>query len=372
MAVSDDRLDRDPQIASLLASAANETPPAALDDAIRAAARREVSARPVSASGESVPPVARTRRNWYVPVSIAAVVVLSVSLVTLMQEEKGSELMRAPGAASSPSPIPATPPAAAPPAPAASADTPAQHAAPGERLQPQDIPATTADAAASESRVVTDTAKPRRDKSEALPDSATVVDGLRKEPTGGMQSRQQAAKAGAAALPAPDADGSAVGTLPQAPVPERQKRADPFPAASEREAPAVSPSTPPPPVAAVPPSPPMQARREAAEAPPARAAAAPGASVAENALPQASPPLADNRAPAPASPSVRLTPSPATKPMTRLAEKSDPVWLGLEHQPAEKWLERMAEYKRIGRVADANALLDEFRKRFPDHPASAR
>ena len=49
-----------------------------------------------------------------------------------------------------------------------------------------------------------------------------------------------------------------------------------------------------------------------------------------------------------------------------------PVWRGLEEQPPEKWLDRLAEFKRDGRQADIDELLTEFRRRFPDHPASAR
>jgi hypothetical protein len=49
-----------------------------------------------------------------------------------------------------------------------------------------------------------------------------------------------------------------------------------------------------------------------------------------------------------------------------------PVWRGLEDQPPEKWLERVAEFKRDGRLAETDELMMEFRRRFPDHPASAR
>jgi hypothetical protein len=56
----------------------------------------------------------------------------------------------------------------------------------------------------------------------------------------------------------------------------------------------------------------------------------------------------------------------------RAEDKRAPTWLGLENQPPEKWLERLAEFKREGRSADAEELLNEFRRRFPDHPAGAR
>ena len=48
-----------------------------------------------------------------------------------------------------------------------------------------------------------------------------------------------------------------------------------------------------------------------------------------------------------------------------------PSWLAsLDNQPAGKWLEKLAELRREGRTSDAEQLLAEFRRRFPDHPAS--
>src|SRR5688572_33421171 len=75
--------ERDPRLARDYGAAPRDEPPAHLDEAILAAARREVGARPR--------PLAALR-NWRVPVSIAAVVVLSVSLVTLVREEGSDEL----------------------------------------------------------------------------------------------------------------------------------------------------------------------------------------------------------------------------------------------------------------------------------------
>jgi len=71
--------ERDPRLDRLYAQTGLEEPRAELDQAIRAAARREVRARP-QALGARL-------RKWRLPMSIAAVVVLSVSLVTLMREE---------------------------------------------------------------------------------------------------------------------------------------------------------------------------------------------------------------------------------------------------------------------------------------------
>ncbi len=78
--------ERDPRLDRAYREAGSEPPPAHLDAAILAAARREAGARPRRLSSEL--------RRWRVPVSIAAVVVLSVSLVTLVREEGGEELMQ--------------------------------------------------------------------------------------------------------------------------------------------------------------------------------------------------------------------------------------------------------------------------------------
>jgi len=74
--------ERDARLDRLYREAGGEMPPARLDAAILAAAHREVGARPR--------PLSSTLRRWRVAVSIAALVVLSVSLVTLVQEEGGN------------------------------------------------------------------------------------------------------------------------------------------------------------------------------------------------------------------------------------------------------------------------------------------
>jgi len=86
-----DGSERDSGLAAVYRAAAPEAPPPALDAAIRAAARREVDARPR--------PVGRFfSRSWRVPLSVAAVIVLSVSLVTLMREEAPPEILQPPRA----------------------------------------------------------------------------------------------------------------------------------------------------------------------------------------------------------------------------------------------------------------------------------
>ena len=75
--------ERDFRLERLYREAAHEAPPAHLDAAILAAARREVGARPRS--------IALALRRWHVPVSVAAVVVVSVTLVILVREEEVAE-----------------------------------------------------------------------------------------------------------------------------------------------------------------------------------------------------------------------------------------------------------------------------------------
>lgn len=71
---------RDPRLAAIYRAADDDAPPPALDAAIRAAARREVGARPRPAGFSFV-------RSWRGALSVAAVLVLSASLVIVMREE---------------------------------------------------------------------------------------------------------------------------------------------------------------------------------------------------------------------------------------------------------------------------------------------
>src|SRR5688572_7834811 len=122
--------ERDPGLARVYGAAPRDEPPAHLDAAILAAARREVGARPR--------PLAALRA-WRVPLSLAAVVVLSVTLVTLMREDGGDELHQT----ARPDIPRSTPPAA--PAPQPSEDAPKAVAegtpAAGQRAPRADAPA---------------------------------------------------------------------------------------------------------------------------------------------------------------------------------------------------------------------------------------
>ena len=85
----DEETGHDAKLAALYRTVAREEPPPALDDAIRAAARRAVASRPQRVSTPFI-------RSWRIPLSIAAVMVLTVSLVTVMREE-APEMVLSPG-----------------------------------------------------------------------------------------------------------------------------------------------------------------------------------------------------------------------------------------------------------------------------------
>lgn len=211
-----DSAERDPRLDRLYRETPREAPPAHLDAAILAAARREVGAGPR-------PLMARLRR-WRVPVSIAAVIVLSASLVTLVREEGGEPPMHTP---------PATAPAAQP------AD-PRLQPAPVESA-PQRPPASTA----APSRPA------RRDERAAsapvelgkMADSARPDAG--QDATQGMRAAAAPEAAGARALPQPfqgpqrAAEGRAA--APQPAVGEERAERTPAVAAPRREPVATAP-----------------------------------------------------------------------------------------------------------------------------------
>jgi hypothetical protein len=273
--------ERDPRLDLLYRDAAREAPPAHLDAAILAAARREVGARPRALSA---------LRRWRVPVSIAAVVVLSMSLVTLVKEEEGyGPFLRDAG---SPAEAPAARMAESPEQPAESAKAPEARKRAAVSVR-------------EESSLRRDEAAP---KAEAEPHRSV--------------EREQARSSGAPAA-GPDtgaAPPAAVGGVLSYQLQESPARAEAD--AAQRPAPSVG------------------VRGSAAD--PAPRAAAPQPK-----------PLADNR---------RMQAEQA------LAMKQPPVWQGLEQEPPQKWLERLAELKRQGRTGEASELLAELKRRFPNYP----
>jgi hypothetical protein len=273
------RAERDPRIERLYRDAAREEPPARLDAAILAAARREVGAGPRA--------LASKLRRWHVPISIAAVVVVSASLVILMQEEEGK---RDEAAAVQATRAPAEQPAAPPPLPTVAKEP--MKRAPEDSLSARPIPRADREAA---------------ERSE-------------------FTARRRLDAAAPASPPAGDVATSAGKTSPQ-----------PFLAA---------------------PSAGMEERathptEDAVTA--GRAASAPAAS--------SEPRAALPRAEAPQSAGV------AGALATKVIEQDRaPVWRDYEKEPPEKWLARIEELKVQGRGPEAQEMLTEFGRRFPEYP----
>ena len=388
MAIDHDNLERDAHLARLLQAAEREAPPVALDAAIRAAARRAVSARPqivgqtAGGGGEAGVPPLRAKRNWYVPVSIAAVLVMSASLVTIVQQEKGDELAQPPRSA----PAPAQKPKEATPDAVASAQSKSalRDAEPAklklEAASRADVAAASAPAADSADGYA---GKLRKQADKMVEDRggnrsratgkivSSVEQDQREAKVGGATDRTAPATAPTTALPealrAGPAPGTALGNAsgaagvaaPAAPsTPARESRPEPFPAVTEQAS--------------------AQAKRDAAPVPSVPPAAAVAtsprtAAIAEDGVASRnSPPTLEDRV----SAVPRLAAKSASAPTLQRSSPPQvprPAWLGeLDNQPPEKWLARLAEFKRDGRATEADELMLEFRRRFPDHPASAR
>lgn len=419
MAVNDTNLERDPALARLMQAASGEQPPAALDAAILAAARREVGARPavVGGCGQAAIPPLRAKRNWYVPVSIAAMMVLSISLVLTMHHEKGDELSQPPVATRAPPKAPASAPApAAEPAvaPAEKADAMLRDAAPAQPKLAEEKraqPAKTADAISQPEappKAYGELAKKQRvEKTEAAADNAGALgSSTRRDQAVGSATREHGPARDSAATTAKAASGAVTGGLSGAPAPQdrapveaRREAEASGRQAQERQRPSLGvrgfDSAPLDGASGVPAGAPAGAAasqsasplpREAKLAPakptpepfPAQAPLSRDEALARNEADRSTGGSSATRgatseAPAvAAAPQAKPAPPPAPKPAARPALKPAPVWRGLEDQPPEKWLERLAEFRRDNRSIDADELLAEFRRRFPDHPASAR
>jgi hypothetical protein len=329
--------ERAPGLARVYGAAPRDEPPAHLDAAILAAARREVGARPRPLAG---------LRTWRVPLSLAAVVVLSVSLVTLMREEGGDELYQS----QSPRPdiLRSAPPAATSPQPSEEAAKAAARDMPpaGQRAPRADAPASRAPETQDRAR----------------------LEGLRRSQ--GMDTRQ-APEPAAKLEPKPfqDAPESRAVERPAGPPPVMDDAAR-APAAIMERSPAAAP--PPPDVAA-------GTAAEARRAPLPQATPAPSRAMRserdmsrEDAAGSvfggvgATAPKAAEAPRAPGELAAQQRESVPPMPPRVAAMVKD-----LDTQPPEKWLERIQALRREGQATDARELLAEFKRRYPAHPLPA-
>jgi hypothetical protein len=319
---SDNDSKRDARLTAVYREAAQDAPPPALDAAILAAARREVGARPRPA-GRSF------ARSWRAPMSIAAVIVLSVSLVTLMREE--------------------APEIVAPPR----ADSPTADI----KLKSS---VGTDDKAATEDRGFVREEEKQKNIGLNPPQPASPSGLGMRQPEFTQRSPQSKHD-----FMADRAEVDATGTAgfakrrvetPDAAVSTARQAGNPDAPRDFAQGPAAAPVR-------ADPARPAQIAEPAAGATPVTAANSAGGSLAENkaqarqaaeALP---PPVAMAPPPVPAAAAKPVAPSAVT-----LSKRERTVDL-----PPEKWLERIEELRKFGRLDEAKASLAEFRKRYPDY-----
>lgn len=97
--------ERDPKLTQRYRDLGAEEPARALDEAILAASRRAVGARPQAENAPARP----ARRGWLAPVAAAAVLVLAVAVTIHVERERPAEVAVAPQSAPSERPAEAPP-----------------------------------------------------------------------------------------------------------------------------------------------------------------------------------------------------------------------------------------------------------------------
>lgn len=347
------RTDRegDEQLSSLYRAALPETPPLVIDEAIRAAARRAVGARPQLAGASFM-------RKWQMPLSIAAVLVLCVSLITVMHDE-GSELTQVPRADV--------------PAPVASE----RQSAANESAVPK------VELAADASRSKNLGFKPPAVRSDAPASGADAYKLVPPVASSGIRSpsADRLQEAGPAAAPAM-VDMPARRAAPSAFLEKTEVAGAAANVARDNARRDAAPPAEPAPVGTVADARGQVARQQAAtadrverdagraamlEAPPAAKPAAPPAVMRVEPMAQAVP------APAPVAPAVasaiqkKAVPAEAARAPEKSAKESADALALMAQLPPEKWLTRIEELRTQGRIDEARAGLAEFRKRYPDY-----
>lgn len=312
--------------------ASHDEPPAAMDDAIRAAARKAVHAGPRPAGASPF------GGRWRVPLSVAAVLVVSAT-VTLLVAERDKHGSRSfhdqaapPQAASAPEPFGAAPAPAEPELPVQAAE---------QQVPPGPSPPTP-----EGQREPAGTARPQLAERKGL-GSAAPAESAGAEPS---QAPARAQRAEGPAQPAPltstapaaarhdeaEAVAGAPAAAPPAPLPADTLR-DAAPGAADEPADGL-------------------AKREA------RSAIRAKESVMEEArLPAAQEP-ARKAAPLRAEPrGLPAAPGAAASPDGDTAADT-------ENLEPKAWLERILELRRQGKLEEAAKSLKVFRERYPDYP----
>jgi resuscitation-promoting factor RpfA len=302
-----------------LATSVDE-PSVAVDDAIRAAARRAVSAGPqASRSSFAV--------RWRIPLSIAAVLVVSASLTVLVSEEK----QHLPGM------TPQDLPRAVPPQPAEPNAAPARR---DEEARQVVSPRVLSDSAVLSQP--TDRTAPAGKASGAM-DSAT---------------NKATAPAPQVTAPAPAPQGTAVTPAAIAPTPDRAASAAQAGAAARNDSPSVDTDA----RANAELKQDLPSARELPSQPAAQSEAASKRKFEQEApVPQS--PEADSAAPrAPPAP-ARATANAQLR--SRVTPAKDPA--SEENLAPAAWIERILDLRREGKLKEAADSLEAFRRRYPDY-----
>jgi Meckel syndrome type 1 protein len=298
--------EHDPRVTAGYRALDKENPPAALDTAILAASRRAVGARPTVAG-------ARLRR-WALPISIAAVIVLTMSLTLRVQLER-SDLESA-------EPMPTV--SAVPPVPQSrSADD-------------KDAPRSAALESKGEVRATAKQNRPADVRAKAKPAAESPAALESPLSVRGAGEREQSALA-RKAMKTPPARTEAPPAAKRAPAPAAA-------AGGFVQAPPARPA----------------ASAESTATAPLGATAVPGASRPDETTGRARqmPAEADANAGRAAS---RMALEDRVQPLAEQAGKAD-----ADLSPRD-WLERIARLRRDGRTQEADESLAAFRRRYPDY-----
>jgi hypothetical protein len=338
---------RDPEISRLYRDASAEAPPAALDQALRAAAAAAL-AQPAAQSptpGVIAGPARRAQRKWGAPLALAASVVLGLGVVLRVAVERPD--MRPAVAEPAAAPAPASAPAAPPPAPAGGVSV-AKQAGSNAGGPARGV-------GAMANQPVQEGLPPVSEKRESLSSRALANDSDQ------IQAQRKSAPPKAAAKPAGQGDGGgAVNILADAAprpaepakraAPEAMPVATPGPEARAAAAPVFAPSAPDI----------VRMQRDAD-------------TVSQRIPPEARSAMAERKAEAVAAQSARARAEPAGT--DSATAESEQRMIAEERGLAEaEWIKRIIDLRRAGRSADADASLRRFMLRYPGYvvPEAAR
>ena len=342
---------RDPRFDAAWRAASNEEPPTALDDAIRAAARRDVKAgpQPSGAPITSVPQSLRPER-WWMPLAAAATIgAIAIGILQIANPDKviapahdKAIVSDMPAASSTPSSTTQTVPTPAPPPPAIVDDTRNRVAAP----TPAQVPAVPA---------------PR------------PAPALRKDTASKAASEEQAIKQEALAPATPSGGGRQAGAVEAAkPSTSTQSLAEPFPAdALKRESKESAAAAPPPPASTPAESPAAGLAANKIKSVPAQSARDEKASESQRANAQ----FAQSPAPAAQAPMRRMQEADASRAGALKADAATAavgaaVDARAKVQPklaVSDWITLIRKLRDEAKMDEAAKELAAFRTAYPDH-----